>query len=92
MEYFINTFAVVVGILAPFVIVAALVFVASVVKEQLETRNYKLAAKAAEAKMAAPYDDVQVSQPPNIKMFTLRLIKNNEVVWEKSYNKEMIKD
>ena len=89
MEYFTNTFLVVVGILLPFVIVLGLIWLASVIKELVENRGYKLAAKLAEVKKQPPYDEVEVSQPPNVNMFTLKLVKNDEVVWEQSYDKDL---
>lgn len=82
-----NTFQIVTGIIAPFLILGFLIWLLNELTILAQAKRLSLEAKLEEAKKAPPYDDVEVSQPPNPKMFTLRLVKNNEVVFEKSYDK-----
>lgn len=86
-----TTFQIVTGIITPFLIIAFLIQLLNYLTILAKAKRIALEAKLEDAKKAAPYDDVEVSQPPNPKMFTLRLIKNKEVVFEKSYDKEAFK-
>ena len=83
------TFQIVTGIITPFLIIAFLIWLLNYATIQAKAKRIALEAKLETVKKAAPYDDVEVSQPPNPTMFILRLVKNNEVVFEKSYDKEL---
>lgn len=83
-----TTFQIVVGIIAPFLLIAFLMWLLNYATIQAKAKRLTLETRLEEAKKAPPYDDVEISQPPNLKMFTLRLIKNGEVVFEESKDKE----
>lgn len=83
-----TTFQIVVGIITPFLLIAFLVWLLNYATIQAKAKRLVLEAKLEEAKKAPPYDDVEISQPSNPKMFTIRLIKNGEVVFEEAKDKE----
>lgn len=80
---------VILAIVTGLAVIPVLIWLLSTITEVVENRRIALKAKLELARKQPPYDDVEVSQPPNPSMFTLRLVKNNEVVFEKSYKKEM---
>lgn len=89
MELFWNAVMIVSGILAPFIVITLIMWL--LYEAHIVAQAYRLAmeSKLEYMKKLPPYDDVAVSQPPNQKMFTIRLIKNDEVVYEGSHDKEL---
>ena len=87
MELFYATLSVVMGILTPFIVVAVALFLVWLVTELVKQRRIQLETILEEATKEPPYDNIELSQPPNPTMFSIRLIKNGESVWEGSYNK-----
>lgn len=83
-------FQAVAGAVLALALIPILIWALYTIGDSVKNRRIKLEAELEVAKKAAPYDDVEVSQPPNTKMFTLRLVKNNEVVFEKSYDKDKL--
>lgn len=83
-----TTFQIVAGVIAPFLVIGFVIWLLDYLTIQAGAKRLVLEAKLESAKKAAPYDSVEVSQPPNPKMFTLRLIKNGEVVYEGSHDRD----
>ncbi len=88
MNPFLTAFLIVSGILSPFILIALFIYLLNNLNIWLSVKKAALEIQLEELKKAAPYDDIELSQPPNPTMFTIRLIKNKEVVYEGSYNKE----
>lgn len=89
MNFFLNTVAVVSGVLVPFILLALLTWSIYFIGDLLKMKRLRLERELEEAKKAAPYDDIEFSQPPNPTMFTVRLVKGGEVVYEESYDKKV---
>lgn len=89
MELFWNTVMIVSGILAPFAVGVLIIafYLYGVGLVVSIRRSHEL--KMERERKQPPYDDVELSQPPNPSMFTIRLIKDGEVVWEESYDKDI---
>ena len=92
MNLFIGTLSVGFGILLVTVTVPVLIWLLFTISEAVKNKRIILETKLEIAKKKAPYDEIQVSQPPNQKMFTIRLIKSGEVVHEQSHNKDLNDD
>lgn len=78
LNLFVNTMAVVFGILAPVIVVAIIVFLAGVAKGV----GPAMLLKAEELKKSPPFDDVEVNMNPETKIVTARFVKNGSVVWQ----------
>ena len=89
MNLFINTVQVVGGIITPFLLLGLIIFLLLSVNEFIKGWRAKQERLLEEESKSAPYDDIQFSQPPNPTMITVRLIKNNKIVWEQSYDKDI---
>lgn len=87
MNPFLTAFLIVSGIIAPFGLIALLIFLLNETHIALVAKRLSLEAKLASIKKQPPYDDIELSQPPNKEMFTIRLIKNEEVVYEGHHDK-----
>lgn len=83
-----TAFQVVAGVVLGLSVLPILVWLLFTVTDLVKNKRLVLEAKLEDAKKAAPYDSVEVSQPPNPKMFTLRLMKNGEVVYEGSHDRD----
>ncbi len=88
MSYFVATVEIVFGILSPIVLVIVLYSVALIYRDYVDMRKAKHQKEVENIRKQPTFDDVEISQPPNDKMFTLRIIKNKEVIFEGSYDKE----
>lgn len=92
MNPFITAFLIVSGILSPFILIALCIYLFNEVHIFVVSKRIALEIELENAKKKAPYDHVEFSQPPNTRMFTVRLLKNNEVVYEGSHDKELQND
>lgn len=91
MNIFIIAFSAVAGVIAPFLLLAAIIFIASLINEVVQGWKTKQERERDKQYKVPPYDDILFSQPPNPTMITVRLIKDGQPVWEESYNKGDIK-
>lgn len=87
MEYFLITLAIVFGILTPvFGLILIYGFVVFSI-EYIKTRKLYAERENENQRKQPPYDDIELLQPPNPRMFSISLIKNKEIIWEDSYQK-----
>lgn len=91
MNYFINTFLVVAGIITPFLILAVIIAIILSIKDFSDGYKRKQERLLEQEYKNPPYDNITLSQPPNPTMITIRLVKDSKVVWEQSYDKRDFK-
>jgi len=89
IDIFFTTVMIITGILLPPAIIAAILFIIAWFAYWQEGITYDKQQEMEDAKKMPPYDNIELSQPPNPTMFTIRLIKNNKTVWKASYDKEL---
>lgn len=80
IQVFLTTSAVVLGILAPVIVVAFIVIVASVARGV----GPAMALRAEEDKKKPPFDDVEANLSPTTNILTVRFRKNGNVIYEGS--------
>ena len=87
MEVFVTTVMITTGIILPIATIVALLFIIAWAAHWQEGRTYDKKRFMEDQQKMPPYDNIELSQPPNPHMFTIRLIKSDKVVWEESYDK-----
>ena len=92
IDTFITTIMITTGILLPPAIICAILLMIAWFANWQDGRTYDKKREMEYAKKIPPYDNIELSQPPNPTMFTIKLIKGKKVVWEESYDKEQFND
>ena len=82
-----NVFQITAGIIAPFLLLSFIIWLLFTMNELAKAKATSLEIKLDRVKKAPPYDDIELSQPPNPNMLTLRFIKNGEIVFKHSFYK-----
>lgn len=85
-----TTIQIVLGIITPFLVIAFLIWLLNYLHIQVTVKRLMLEAKLEEIKKSPPYDDIKISQPPNLNMSTVTIMKNGKTIFEQSYDKEYL--
>lgn len=88
MDYFLNTLAVVFGILSPVIVV----FFLLIIVQAFKTLPHAMEIKADELRKRPPFTDVEVNVNPATNVMTVRMIKDDEVIWEGASSRRQMED